>query len=132
MKNKLLMFLLVFVCFVGCKTIEKTVEIPIEIKDTVRVTDIKYDSIYIEKNRDVFIKGDTVYLRDKYIEYKEKQIHDTLTVVKEIEKPIYITETEEIVKHPWYEKYLIWSFVFSILYLLFKFRKNIFTFFNKI
>ena len=86
-------YILAILCIllIGCKPVERIVEVPVpQIKTEYIQNDIVYyDSIYIENEK--IIEKDTVY--QKYIEYRYKILYkdsiqiktDTITIVKEIE-----------------------------------------------
>lgn len=87
-------------------------------KDTVYLNSKQYDSIYIFKEQDKdYHRGnpsaltshpspDTVFLKDKSIEYRYKLLRDTIKVVQHDSIPyeVTITETKEIQRPlTWYD-----------------------------
>ncbi len=62
--------------------------------DTVRVSDVRYDSVYIFQDRTLDRMSDTVYLRDARVEYRYHVLHDTVRVIRMDSIPYLITVTE--------------------------------------
>ena len=95
--------------------------------DTVYLSNIQYDSIYIyqdhvsehhigkmepvtnlEKDILIPIRNDTLYIKDKSIEYRYKMLRDTIykTQVDSIPYQVTITETKEITRPlTWYDHF---------------------------
>lgn len=69
--------------------------------DTIYLSTQQYDSIYIYKDRVTDRSKDTVYLRDVSVEYRYKQLRDTVRIVERDSIPYEVTivETKEIT-HP--------------------------------
>lgn len=67
--------------FVGCSTIKY---VPVEkvVRDSTKVTEIQYDSIYIFKDRLVDKGKDTIYIKEIETEYRYKLLRDTLVNVQ--------------------------------------------------
>lgn len=62
--------------------------------DTVYLTNQQYDSIYIYQDRFVDRTRDTLYVKDKSIEYRYKLLHDTVRVVHRDSIPYQVTITQ--------------------------------------
>ena len=114
----ILSFTLLVCCSCGStKVVTQTVEHVR--KDTVYLSNIQYDSIYIyqdhvsehhigkmepvtnlEKDILIPIRTDTLYIKDKSIEYRYKMLRDTIykTQVDSIPYQVTITETKEITR----------------------------------
>ena len=105
--------------FTSCRTITKTIEIPVEVVKKEYVHNIKIDSIYITDSIDRFIRGDTFYLTKKHIEYKYINKIDTICKVDTIPKIVKVTEVKKIkVNHiKWYQKTFMWLGVIMTLLL---------------
>ena len=108
--------------------------------DTVYLSNVQYDSIYIYKDRvsehhlgalpPVDSKGqylnqpmrtDTLYIKDVSIEYRYKMLSDTIykTQVDSIPYQVTIIETKEIQRPlTWFDHLTRWSFFFLIGALL--------------
>ena len=122
----ILSFTLLVCCSCGStKVVTQTVEHVR--KDTVYLSNIQYDSIYIyqdhvsehhigkmepvtnlEKDILIPIRTDTLYIKDKSIEYRYKMLRDTIykTQVDSIPYQVTITETKEITRPlTWYDHF---------------------------
>lgn len=117
--------------------------------DTVYLSNVQYDSIYIYKDRvsehhlgslppvdskgqylDMPTRTDTLYIKDVSIEYRYKLLRDTVykTQVDSIPYQVTVTETKEITRPlTWYDHLTRLTFWFVIGFLLcaiaFKLRK---------
>lgn len=97
-----LIILLLCIVLASCKsarTVERVVEVPIEVIKTEYINKIQYDSIYIRDSIDRYIKNDTVYFTkvQDQVRYKLKQ--DTIVKHDTIPKIITVTEkTEKVVE----------------------------------
>lgn len=67
-------------------------------KDTLYLSNVQYDSIYIMKDKVVDRTSDTVFVKDVSIEYRYKMLKDTVRVVQRDSIPYEVTviETKEI------------------------------------
>lgn len=63
-------------------------------KDTVYLSNVQYDSIYIFQDKYVDRSSDTLYIKDKSIEYRYKLLRDTVRVVQRDSIPYEVTVTE--------------------------------------
>ena len=65
--------------------------------DTVYVTSLQYDSIYIYNDKMLDRTKDTVYLREYSTEYRYKLLHDTLRIIERdsIPYPVNVTKARE-------------------------------------
>ena len=68
--------------------------------DTVYVTSLQYDSIYIYNDKTLDRTKDTVYLREYSTEYRYKLLHDTLRIIERdsIPYPVNVTKERETKK----------------------------------
>lgn len=76
--------------------------------DTIFQTNVCHDSIYIDRYRNTFRKADTVYVENIRVEYRYRQLRDTLRVHKVDSVPV-IREVEVVVHEPyipWWSKLL--------------------------
>ena len=135
----ILSFTLLVCCSCGStKVVTQTVEHVR--KDTVYLSNIQYDSIYVYQDHisehhlgtlpPVNSKGeylntpmhtDTLYIKDKSIEYRYKLLRDTIRVVQRDSIPyeVTITETKEITRPlTWYDHLPRLTFWFVISFLL--------------
>ena len=63
--------------------------------DTVYVTSLQYDSIYIYNDKTLDRTKDTVYLREYSTEYRYKLLHDTLRIIERDSIPYPVNVTKE-------------------------------------
>lgn len=96
---------LIAICILltGCRS---TVTVPVEriSADTVRLTNIQYDSIYVCQDRSVDRLHDTVYVRNKSIEYRYRLLRDTIRIIHHDSIPYQVTVTEVARQHTWFDK----------------------------
>lgn len=71
-------------------------------KDTVYISNIQYDSIYINRSSDVDRTRDTITITKTMTEYRYKLLRDTVRIVQRDSFPyeVRIVETKEIRKPP--------------------------------
>lgn len=85
--------------------------------DTVKVEDVRYDSIYLEKEKETFTKGDTVFQNVYVTKYKEKiKWKDSIKTV--IEYKDKIIEKEVIKKTPIWKNYWVYSTIGLLLFII--------------
>ena len=74
---------MIIICllFGSCKSVEY-VFVPQTHTDTLIVTKVQHDSIYINDSTVITEKGDTVTIEKWHTKYVEKQVHDTTYVSK--------------------------------------------------
>ena len=88
--------------------------------DTLCLSQVQYDSIYIFQDRLLDRSRDTVYLRDVSVEYRYRLLRDTIYKTRIDSIPV-IREVEVVreVRHvPWYAKFLSWIGTLALLFLL--------------
>ena len=68
--------------------------------DTVYLSNVQYDSIYVYQDRQLDRTRDTVYLRDVSVEYRYRLLRDTIykTRVDSIPYQVTVTEVKEITR----------------------------------
>ena len=62
--------------------------------DTVYLSNVQYDSIYVYQDRQLDRTRDTVYLRDVSVEYRYRHLRDTIYKVQHDSIPYQVTVTE--------------------------------------
>lgn len=75
--------------------------------DTVYLSNVQYDSIYIMQDKLIDRTRDTLYIKDKSIEYHYKILRDTVKVIQRDSIPYQVTvvETKEITRPlTWFDK----------------------------
>lgn len=72
-------------------------------RDTVYLHNVRYDSVYIWQDKYLDRSKDTIYLRDKQVEYRYKMLRDTVRVIEKdsIPYPVVVTK-EKPVRPPMY------------------------------
>ena len=96
--------MLICLLFGSCKSVEY-VFVPQTHTDTLIVTKVQHDSIYINDSTVITEKGDTVTIEKWHTKYVEKQVHDTLYQSKTdtIPKP-YPVEKEVPADLTWWQQ----------------------------
>ena len=127
--KRLVLFAVLLAVLTGCKTIEYVPVVEHEVHhDSIYLTKVQRDSIWLHDSVSVVEKGDTVRIEKWHTRYVERLRVDTLykyktdsipvpyEVIKEVEKPL--TKTQ---------KGLIWfgllSFMGGVVWIAFKIRK---------
>lgn len=113
------LILSVLTSFSSCKSLTKTVEVPVYIHDTTQTVKVQHDSTYIDRWHSVEVKGDTVYITNEVTKTVTKIQTDT--AYKYIERPIPVTHTETVeVKKPlsWWQKTFMWMGVWGLMGLI--------------
>ena len=100
--TSLLSLILVTVCLLaGCGSLRPVTQLVLDTqRDTVYLSNIQYDSIYIYQDRLLDRSKDTVYLKDVSVEYRYKLLRDTVRVIQRDSIPYEVTivETKEITR----------------------------------
>ena len=96
--------MLICLLFGSCKSVEY-VFVPQTHTDTLIVTKVQHDSIYINDSTVITEKGDTVTIEKWHTKYVEKQVHDTTYVAKHdsIPQP-YPVEKEVPAELTWWQQ----------------------------
>ena len=96
--------MLICLLFGSCKSVEY-VFVPQTHTDTLIVTKVQHDSIYINDSTVITEKGDTVTIEKWHTKYVEKQVHDTTYVSKTdtIPQP-YPVEKEVPAELTWWQQ----------------------------
>ena len=95
-------------------------------RDTVQVTNVKQDSVFIYRDRTVDRSHDTVYINDRSVAYRYRLQRDTLRIHRVDSIPV-IREVEvvrEVARTPWYAKLLSAIGLLGLFLFLFKIRKS--------
>ena len=113
----------------GCRTVRVVEQVPVEVHDTLRLTQTLRDSIFIDHFREVTKKADTIYITDSIAVVKHHFTTDT--AYRYIEKPVVVSKTETVeVKKPlaWWQKGLMWcggiALIAAALALFLRLRKH--------
>ena len=85
----------------GCSTPRMATQVVHEVShDTLYLSNIQYDSIYIFKDKLTDRSTDTVYVKDVSVEYRYKLLRDTVRIVQRDSIPYEVTivQTKEIAR----------------------------------
>ena len=110
---------LVLLALSSCRTVRVVEQVPVEVHDTLRLTQTLRDSIYIDHFREVTKKADTVYITDSIAVVKHHFTTDT--AYRYVERPVTVVRTEQVeVKKPlaWWQKGLMWAGALAIFITL--------------
>lgn len=90
----ILLALLSALVLTGCATRRQLQAVERTSVDTVYLSNVQYDSIYIFQDRQLDRSRDTVYLRDVSVEYRYRHLRDTIYKVQHDSIPYQVTVTE--------------------------------------
>ncbi len=80
---------------IGCGSTKTVTQTVTDIrKDTVYINAFQQDSVYIYENKLINRSRDTIYIRDKSIEFRYRKLTDTLRIVQRDSFPYEVTVTE--------------------------------------
>lgn len=98
---KMVIVIVIVIVTTSCTT-TKTVPTESIRKDTIYINKQSYDSIYIDNTHLIDRGGDTVYIKDKLIEYRFRSLRDTIRIARidSIPYEVKIIETKEVRKPP--------------------------------
>ena len=123
---RLLLCLLFCTLLAGCGMPRKTPVMERVMRDTVQVTNVKQDSVFIYRDRTVDRSHDTVYINDRSVAYRYRRLTDTIRLHRVDSVPV-VREVEvvrEVARTPWYVKGLAAIGLVSLFLFLFKIRKS--------
>ena len=123
---RLLLCLLFCTLLAGCGTQRKTPVVERVMRDTVQVTNVKQDSVFIYRDRTVDRSHDTVYVTDRSVAYRYRRLTDTIRIHRVDSVPV-VREVEvvrEVARTPWYAKLLAAIGLLGLFLFLFKIRKS--------
>ena len=89
-------------------------------KDTLYLSNVQYDSVYVFQNHLTDRTRDTVYIHDVRYEYKYKLLRDTVYKVQVDTIPVI--RTVEVVKTKWSPVLVIVFVLLFVVYLLWKIK----------
>ena len=122
-----LLCLLFCTLLAGCGTPRKTPVVERVIRDTVQVTNVKQDSVFIYRDRTVDRSHDTVYINDRSVAYRYRRLTDTIRIHRVDSVPV-VREVEvvrEVRRTPWYVKGLAAIGLVALLLFLLRFKSFI-------
>ena len=124
---RLLLCLLFCTLLAGCGTQRKLPVVERVMRDTVQVTNVKQDSVFIYRDRTVDRSHDTVYINDRSVAYRYRRLTDTIRIHQVDSIPV-IREVEvvrEVARTPWYVKGLAAIGLVALLLFLLRFKSFI-------
>ena len=124
---RLLLCLLFCTLLTGCGTPRKTPVVERVMRDTVQVTNVKQDSVFIYRDRTVDRSHDTVYINDRSVAYRYRRLTDTIRIHRVDSVPV-VREVEvvrEVARTPWYVKGLAAIGLVALLLFLLRFKSFI-------
>ena len=123
---RLLLCLLFCTLLTRCGTQRKLPVVERVMRDTVQVTNVKQDSVFIYRDRTVDRSRDTVYINDRSVAYRYRRLTDTIRIHRVDSVPV-VREVEvvrEVARTPWYAKLLAAIGLLGLILFLFKIRKS--------
>ena len=122
-----LLYLLFCTLLAGCGTQRKLPVVERVMRDTVQVTNVKQDSVFIYRDRTVDRSHDTVYINDRSVAYRYRRLTDTIRIHRVDSVPV-VREVEvvrEVRCTPWYVKGLAAIGLVALLLFLLRFKSFI-------
>lgn len=126
--KKIIVALIIICSFISCKTITKTIEVPVEVVKKEYIHDVKIDSFIVKDSIDRYIKGDTCYIYKEHTKYQYLIRRDTVLKTDTIPKIVTTTIEKKVeVNHIyWWQKLLMWlgviATVFSSVFITYKMK----------
>lgn len=116
------LLLLTLLTVYGCSTTRHATQLVHDIqRDTIYISNVKHDSVYLNHERLIDRSKDTVYIKDVSVEYKYRLLRDTIKVVRKDSIPYEVVriETKEITRPlTWYDHLTRLTFWFVFGYLI--------------
>ncbi len=106
---------------VGCRSIPQAEVMTHRERDSTYRETVRYDSIYIYRDRYVDRGRDTLYIKETSVEYRYRLLRDTVHIIQRdsVPYPVTVVETREVRYTPWYMKALAWvGALFMVLILI--------------
>ena len=112
--KKLFVLLSVSALLVGCGTMRQVQVVEQVSRDTLYLSNVQYDSVYVFQDHLTDRSSDTIYIRDVQYEYKYKFLRDTLYKVQIDTIPV-IREVEVIKTEKYVPSIYKWSLATCII-----------------
>lgn len=124
-QNQVFAFVIVIVLallIAGCKGSQHLAVTERITHDTCYISNIQYDSIYIDNQHYIDRASDTIVIRDKSVEYRYRMLRDTIKVVKNDSIPyeVRVIETKTERYTPWYARTLAFIGFLAIVWFAFR------------
>lgn len=97
MRTVLLVILSASLLVCGCgshRTVVATVPVETVVRDTVRLSSMRYDSIFVTNDVYTDRSRDTLLIRDRRVEYRYRLLRDTVRLVRRDSVPYEVRVTE--------------------------------------
>ena len=116
--KKLVFIVIAILLFSACRTITKTIEVPVEVVKKEYIHDTKIDSVYIRDSIDRWQKGDTLYITKWHTKFKYINKVDTIVKTDSIPKIVPVVKEVEVNHIYWWQKSLMYIGVLVVIILL--------------
>ena len=112
--KKLVSVLVLVLVLTGCASTRMTTQLVHEVShDTLYLSNVQYDSVYVFQDHLTDRSRDTIYIRDVQYEYKYKLLRDTVYKVQIDSIPV-IREVEVVKTEKYIPDIYKWSFAICI------------------
>lgn len=121
--KKNIIFIIILIILTAC-TQTKYIEVPVETIKNNYINTVQKDTLIIRDSVDRWLKGDTILItKYKYV-YQTQYIHDTIIKNDTITNTIYVDKIVTINELKDYQKFLIYTGLFSIVFIIFVLYKK--------
>lgn len=121
--KKNIIFIIILIILTAC-TQTKYIEVPVETIKNNYINTVQKDTLIIRDSVDRWLKGDTVLItKYKYV-YQTQYIHDTIIKNDTITNTVYVDKIVTINELKDYQKFLIYTGLFSIVFIIFVLYKK--------
>lgn len=122
--KKGIIFIIILIILTAC-TQTKYIEVPVETIKNNYINTVQKDTLIIRDSIDRWLKGDTVLItKYKYV-YKTQYVHDTIIKNDTITNTVYVDKIVTINELKDYQKFLIYTGLFSIVFIIFVLYKKL-------
>lgn len=121
--KKNIIFIIILIILTAC-TQTKYIEVPVETIKNNYINTVQKDTLIIRDSVDRWLKGDTVLItKYKYV-YQTQYVHDTIIKNDTITNTVYVDKIVTINELRDYQKFLIYTGLFSIVFIIFVLYKK--------
>ena len=85
----------------GCSR-QTAAPVAVPVHDTVFLSLVQHDSIYVNRWHTQYQRGDTIIVHDSIDRWRDREVHDTVRLIKEVPAP-YPVEVEVERELSWWE-----------------------------
>ena len=120
--KKFLFVILSSALLIGCRSAQPLQVVAHRTTDTLYLTNLQYDSIFVYQDKYVDRSRDTILIRDSILEYRYKLIRDTILQVRvdSIPYEVRVVETREVPRpKTWFDRLCRYAFFLLCGVLLF-------------